>query len=291
MIVGILFAVLAALAYGTASVLQARGARQEAAGRGEPEFASGERDRAGPTLRSTLAAILTVSYLAGMALDGVGFIGTLVSARLIPLFLSQTIMSANLVVTAVLGIVVLGTRLRVRDWTAIGVVVVALIVLGLAAGTEGHAPVGASAHWLLLVLAAAVFIVGTGLVRWLGTRAAVVAGLGAGGLFGIMAISVRVLDGLDPFDVGAILGDPAAYALVVGGVGGFYLFTVALQTGSVNGAAAALVVGETVIPGVVGIVALGDTTRPGWAIVAVVAFIAAVAGAVAVAVSGAAEPA
>ncbi|MFW0789774.1 hypothetical protein [Gordonia sp. CPCC 205333] len=278
MIVGVLFAVLAAFAYGTASVLQARGAQQVA-----PDTASP------PTLRSTLAAILTVSYLAGMALDGLGFVGTLVSARLIPLFLSQTIMSANLIVTALLGIVVLGTRLQPKDWTAIGVVVAALVTLGVAAGDEGHKPVGAVVHWGVLIVGVVVLVGGIALVAWLGARVAVVAGLGAGALFGLMAIAVRILDGVEPLDVGQILSDPAAYGILVGGIGGFYLFTVALQTGSVNGAAAALVVGETVIPGIIGIALLGDTTRAGWGAVAVIAFIAAVVGAVVIAASGAAN--
>lgn len=279
MIVGILFALFAALAYGTASVLQARGARQVA----------DDGPTSAPSLSSTLAAILTVSYLAGMALDGVGFVGTLVSARLIPLFLSQTIMSANLIVTALLGIVVLGTRLRQRDWAAIGLVVVALIVLGVASGEEGHKPVGALLHWSVLLIGVAVLALGVGAVAWLGARVAVFAGFGAGALFGLMAIAVRIVDGVDPFDVGSILRDPAAHAVLIGGVGGFYLFTVALQTGSVNGAAAALVVGETVIPGVAGIALLGDTTRAGWGVVAALAFVAAVTGAVMVAVSGAVE--
>ncbi|NMO04357.1 hypothetical protein HH308_24360 [Gordonia sp. TBRC 11910] len=278
MIVGVLFAVLAALAYGTASVLQARGAQQVS-----------DDSSSAPTLRSTLAAVLTVSYLSGMALDGLGFVGTLVSARLIPLFLSQTIMSANLIVTALLGIVVLGTRLRPRDWTAIAVVVAALVLLGLAAGGEGHKAVGTHTHWGVLIIGIVVLGAGLGVVLWLGARVAVLAGLGAGALFGLMAIAVRILDGVDPFDAGHLLSDPAAYALLIGGIGGFYLFTVALQTGSVNGAAAALVVGETVIPGIVGIALLGDTVRTGWGWVAAIAFVAAVAGAVAVAVSGAVE--
>ncbi|MBR7552119.1 hypothetical protein KC220_26600, partial [Mycobacterium tuberculosis] len=72
---------------------------------------------------------------------------------------------------------------------------------------------------------------------------AVIAGLGGGALFGLMAVAIRILDGVDPFDVGALLPDPAAYAVVICGVGGFYLFTVALQTGAVSAAAASIVVG------------------------------------------------
>ncbi|MFF1946073.1 hypothetical protein ACFVWF_28520, partial [Rhodococcus qingshengii] len=59
--------------------------------------------------------------------------------------------------------------------------------------------------------------------------------------------------------------------------------------GSVNGATAALVVGETVVPGIVGVVVLGDASRPGLEWLAVVGFVGAIAGAVAVAVFGAAS--
>jgi hypothetical protein len=64
---------------------------------------------------------------------------------------------------------------------------------------------------------------------------------------------------------------------------------VALQIGSVTGAAAALVAGETVVPGIVGVVLLGDTSVPGLGWLVVIAFVGAVAGAVAVALFGAAE--
>ena len=84
-----------------------------------------------------------------------------------------------------------------------------------------------------------------------------------------------------------MLADPASWAIAIAGIGGFYLFTVALQIGSVNGAAAALVAGETVVPAIAGVVLLGDTTAPGLGWLMVVAFVGAVAGAVAVAVFGA----
>ena len=54
-----------------------------------------------------------------------------------------------------------------------------------------------------------------------------------------------------------------------------------------KGAAAALVVGQTVLPGAVGIIFLGDVTRSGWGPAAIVAFVAAVVGGVILASSGA----
>ena len=278
MVIGIVAAILAALAYGTASVLQARGAQSVEDG----------TVGAAPSLRSTITAMLTVSFLLGLALDGLGFAGNLVADRLIPLFLAQPIVSANLVVTAVLATVVLDARLSRREWTAVAVVVIALVVLGIGAGEEGHRDHN-WLHWALLGVGVGLFVAVTAVTRVIPRGVAVVAGLGGGALFGLMAVAIRILDGVDPFDVGAILTDPAAYAVVICGVGGFYLFTVALQTGAVSAAAASIVVGETVVPSALGIALLGDSTRPGWAVPTLIAFAAAVSGAIVVATSSAVE--
>jgi drug/metabolite transporter (DMT)-like permease len=288
-LIGLVAALLACFGYGTASVLQAYGARSAAAA----DAADGKTDLAtaggAPSLGATIRAALTPAFLAGMALDAAGFVGSVVSARLIPLFLSQTIMSANLVVTAVLGVIVLGVRLRPRDWVAIATVVVSLCVLGFTSGHIGEDTTGPAVHWGVLAFSIVTAVVGIGLLRMLGARGAVAAGLVAGVLFGAMAVAVRVVDGVDPLKPAVLLADPAAWAVAVAGVGGFYLFTVALQIGSVTGASAALVVGETVVPGITGVVLLGDTSAPGLGWLVVVAFIGAVSGAVAVALFGAAE--
>ncbi len=279
MLIGVIAALVACFSYGTASVLQSHAART----------AVDETTETGPTFRSTVTAILAPLFLAGMLLDGLGFLGSLVSARLIPLFLSQTIMSANLAVTAVLSVVVLKARLRTRDWAAIAIVLVALCVLGFSAGELGTEVPGRHMHWSVLAASVLVFMFGVVLVQVLGKKAAVPAGLIAGVLYGAMAVAVRIVHGLDPFHWDALISDPAAWAVVIAGGGGFYLFTVALQIGSVNGVAAALVMGETVIPGVVGVLLLGDVAKPGYGWLVGVAFATAVAGAVAIAIFGAAD--
>jgi drug/metabolite transporter (DMT)-like permease len=287
-LIGVAAALLACVGYGVASVLQAYGARgSAAAGSGHRE--ESVTDTGGPTLRSTIRAALTPAFIAGMALDVLGFVGSIVAARLIPLFLSQTIISANLVVTAVVGFAVLGVRLRGRDWAAIGTVVVSLCVLGFTAGERGAGNSLHGLHWALLAAAVVILAGGAALIHRLGARAAVAAGLIAGVLYGAMAVAVRVVHGIDPFSLHILLADPASWTIAIAGLGGFYLFTVALQLGSVNGAAAALVVGETVVPGVIGVTLLGDTARDGLGWLVAAAFLGAVAGAVAVAVMGAAE--
>lgn len=281
MLIGAAAAVVACLSYGVATVLQSHGARSSVAD---------ATSTGGPTLRSTISAALTAAFIAGMVLDSLGFAGSIVSARLIPLFLSQTIISANLVVTAVLGVAVLGITLHTRDKLAIGTVVVSLCVLGVTAGQRGTTTATAGLHWGVLSVSILILAGGVAVIRLLGSRAAVPAGLIAGVLYGAMAVGVRVVDGLDPFRADILLADPALWTIVIAGLGGFYLFTVALQLGSVNGAAAALVAGETVVPGIIGVVLLGDSAERGLGWLVALAFVGAVVGAVSVAIFGAAEP-
>ncbi|WP_030767460.1 hypothetical protein [Streptomyces sp. NRRL F-2664] len=279
MLIGLLTAVAASICYGTGSVLQAVGSRRAA--RMSP--AAGVTAHGGPNLSSTAKAAMTWEFIVGTILDFVGFGLGALAARMLPLFLSQTVISANLVITAVLSVRMLGIRLTRKEWASIGVVCTALVLLATAAGHEGghHAPM--STHWWLLGITALLMIGGTVAVRLLGGGAAILAGLLSGLGFGALGVGVRILDGVDPFDLATLLTDPALYAILLAGVGGMYLHTVALQIGSVNGATAALVVGETVLPGAIGVLWLGDASRPGLGWLAIAGFVMAVTGAVAVA--------
>jgi hypothetical protein len=88
---------------------------------------------------------------------------------------------------------------------------------------------------------------------------------------------------LPGFSLTELVRDPAAYALAAAGIVSFMLYATALESGSVTVATAAVVLAETAPPALIGILFLGDHTRPGLAIVAVAAFILAVACAVALA--------
>ncbi|MCW2948438.1 MAG: hypothetical protein JWR24_5155 [Actinoallomurus sp.] len=291
MIIGLVTAVSASACYGTGSVLQAVGSRRSARREAAAASATVTTQHGGPSLLSTAKAAVTWEFMAGSVLDLVGFGLGALAARLLPLFLSQTVISANLVITAVLGIKLLGIRLNRPEWVSIAVVCSALVLLAGAAGPEGGGRTPISTHWWLL--AASVLLIGCGTlaVRWMGSKAAILAGLLSGLGFGVVGIGVRVLNGADPLAPGALLTDPALYAILLAGVGGMYLHTVALQIGSVNGATAALVVGETVVPGILGVIWLGDASRPGYTWVAIFGFALAVAGAVAVAWLGEPEDA
>jgi hypothetical protein len=96
-----------------------------------------------------------------------------------------------------------------------------------------------------------------------------VAGLG----YGVVAVAARILPGYSPAE---LVRDPAAYAAVAGGVVSFMLYAAALDNGSVTVATAAVVLAETAPPALIGILFLGDHTRPGLALVAWLAFVLAV---------------
>ncbi|MFJ8046132.1 hypothetical protein ACIRBX_37035 [Kitasatospora sp. NPDC096147] len=290
MILGLVTAVAASACYGTGSVLQAvgsrRSAREEAAAKGR---SAGVTEHGGPNLSSTAKAAVTWEFILGTVLDLIGFGLGALAARMLPLFLSQTVISANLVITAVLSIKLLGIRLKRPEWASIAVLCAALILLAVAAGPEGGHHAEMAVHWWLLGVTVAVIVIGALVVRLMGAGGAIVAGLLSGLGFGALGVGVRILNGVEPFDLVKLLTDPALYAILVGGIGGMYLHTVALQIGSVNGATAALVVGETVIPGAVGVLWLGDSARAGLGWLAAFGFVLAVVSAVGVAHYGQGE--
>ncbi|MGW4893468.1 hypothetical protein ACWEQL_14565 [Kitasatospora sp. NPDC004240] len=286
MIIGLVTAVAASACYGTGSVLQAVGSRRSAREEAAKGASGGTTEHGGPSLSSTAKAAVTWEFIVGTVLDLIGFGLGALAARLLPLFLSQTIISANLVITAVLSIKLLGIRLKQLEWASIGVLCSALVMLAVAAGPEGGHHADMTFHWWLLTVTTVVLVGGSLLVRRMGSKGAIVAGLLSGLGFGALGVGVRILNGVDPFELGALLSDPALYAVLIGGIGGMYVHTVALQIGSVNGATAALVVGETVFPGAVGVIWLGDVTKSGLGWLGVVGFVLAVVSAVGVAYFG-----
>lgn len=163
------------------------------------------------------------------------------------------------------------------------VVVASLCALGLSSSHEGGGGEQRSFHYGLLVATCVLAGLALLAVYKLGKRGAIVGGAAAGLLFGVIAISVRILRGIDPFDIVTLLTDPAAWTIAIAGAVGFYVHTVALQLGQVNGVTAVLVVGETAGPGIIGVVFLNDSAKPGLGWLAVIGFIGAVVGAVLVA--------
>lgn len=260
-----------AVCFGVASVLQAMAARAAEPGSGS-----------GVDARLLMRALRQWRYVAGLGLDGVGFLLELVALRSLPIYAVGAALAASLAVTAVTAARLLGARLSGREWAAVAAVCGGLALLGLAAGSEGAGDDHGSTalRWGTLVTAALVFAAGAAAGRLPERSRAAVLGLFAGFGFGVVEVAVRLIDGMTP---SALLTNPAVYGLLLGGGTAFLLLTSALQRGSVTAATAGMVIGETVGPALVGVLALGDRTRPGWAPVAIAGFVLAVLGALALA--------
>ena len=288
-LIGVIAASLAAVAYGMSTVLRALGARR-AAQTERDEGIETTNAAGGPTLRSTASTFVDPAFILGTVLVTVGFAGGAVAARYLPLFLSQTIVSANLVITALLGTIMLNIALHTRDWIAIWLVVFSLCLLGMSSSHQTGDSGGRGFHWMLFF--ATIVLSGLALlsVYRLGRHGAIAGGAAAGLLFGVIAIAVRILDGVHPFDPIRLLLDPAAWTIAIAGAVGFFVQTVALQLGAVNGVTAVLVVGETAGPSLIGVMFLGDQAKPGLGWLALVGFVGAVVGAVLVAWYGSGDP-
>jgi drug/metabolite transporter (DMT)-like permease len=263
----------AAVCFGAATVLQAMAARAAAAEGGSGGGGGGEA-------ALLLRAVRQWRYLAGLGLDGLGFVFQIVALRSLPIYVVGAALASSLAVTAVVAARLLHVRLSRVEWAAVAVVCAGLAMLGLASGAEGDERGPAALPWAMLGVAVAMLLLGLVGGRLPERGRALVLGLGAGFGFGVVEVAVRLIDSVSPV---ALLTDPALYALLLGGGAAFLLLTTALQRGSVTTATAGMVIGETVGPALVGVVWLGDRTREGLAWAAVLGFAVAVAGALALA--------
>jgi drug/metabolite transporter (DMT)-like permease len=257
---GLVYAGLAAVFYGTASVFQAIAAKRAPA--------------------SAVKAFLQPTFVIGLALDGAGFVVQFLALRTLPIFVVQAALAASLAVTALLAVPLLKLRLGRNEWLAVAAVCVGLALLGVSAGHESvERPPGAFRVGLLVAVPV------LGLLGWLayklpGRVRAVALGLVGGLFFGVVALAARALSQV-PFP--DFFTEHELYVLVASGVLAFVFYTLGLQRASVTTVTAGLVIGETVLPSVVGVVALGDSTRAGFVPVAIAGFLVAIAASLALA--------
>jgi drug/metabolite transporter (DMT)-like permease len=276
MVVSLLAALVSAVCYGVASVMQAIAVRA-ASRRSMAQVArAGEGVDAGLLVRMARQGL----FLASVAIDIVGFVGQLIALRRLPLFAVQAIMASNLAVTAVCAAWLMKARLAIREWLAVVGVIAGVSLLGLSAGSEGAAKVGREFELGLIVAVAAVAVSGFVVARLPNPVRTPALGAIAGLGYGALAVAARILPGFGPLQ---LIRSPAAYTVAAAGIVSFLLYATALEGGSVTTATAAVILAETAPPAIVGVLFLGDKTRPGLTAVAVLGFALAVLCALALA--------
>ena len=225
-------------------------------------------------------------FVVSLCLDALGFVAQLIALQRLPLFAVQAIVAANLAVVAVVASLVIKVRLSWREWLAVTGVVAGVGLLGSSAGPEGASQAGVMFKLALIVTIAALGLIGLAAARLRDPARTLALGLVAGFGYGVIGIAARVLNGFEPL---TLLRDPAAYAVAAAGIVSFVFYATALEGGSVTVATAAVVLAETLPPAIIGVVFLGDRTRPGLEPAAIAGFLLAVTSAVMLARFGEAD--
>ena len=270
MILGLAGALAAALCYGTATVLQAVGVRRMAAS---------------PASAGVLARARTGHlYAAGLALDGVGFVASVAALRTLPLFVVQSAVACSVAVTAVLSVAFMGAHLRRVEVIALGAIGIGLVALAASASPDQAVTPSGPQTWLVLAGVVPVALLAAPALipaRRAAGSTVIVLALAAGLGFGGVGIAARVLVIPDPW--WHLLADPVAWALAAYAVLSTLCYAVALARGSTTVVAALTFGAETVVPAGIGLLWLGDRVRTGWAGLAVIGFVAAIGGCLALA--------
>lgn len=199
-----------------------------------------------------------VPYLAGLALDGVGFAAFLLAAHALPLFFVQAVGTASIAVTALAARYILKVRLTLNEYRLMAILILGLGILAYSAAPELATPVsngfrGGTA--LVCLIVAAACLASSKQFKERPLFGAFLSGLCFSGL----AVASRIL----PFNVHSwgLSGLALAFALALSGMAGMMLFSMALQAGSATRVYAVNFVTETLVPTVIGLWFLGDLPR------------------------------
>lgn len=265
MLLGLVSALAAAVVFGCSSILQAFGSRQVSSS-------------CGFHARTVGRLLRQPAFVAAVLLNLLGFVLHLVAVRALPLFLAQSGIAASLAITALLAVHLFHDQLSSIEWGAVAAVCLGLSLLTAAAGETGEDRATGPTSVVLFGVAAAMVAGGLVSARADGPVAAAALSLLAGLGFANTALAARLLPELS---VSSLAMSPVAYTLPLSGALAFLLYSLALQRSSVTVATAPMIVLQTALPAVVGVLLLGDVVRSGWAIAALVGSVLTAAGALA----------
>ena len=247
MIIGLGAALAAAVLFGVGAVVQAVAVRRHG-------------------LFSPMVAVVVALYLVGWVLH-------VVAIAYVPLYVAQVGTAVSLAITALVAAWVVGEPLSRLHWWAIVAQVGGLAILALSAGDVGHHDVD-PIHAIVLY-AGLVVLLAAGIVAVRRTGGGIALGVLAGLAYAGSPIASRPLAEPTPdLATGATL-------LVIGlyGLLGFWLYSVAMNRISVTAATAPVILLQTLVPALVGILVFSDEVRVGWWPAAVLGLLVSTTGA------------
>ncbi|MDP9219100.1 MAG: hypothetical protein M3P23_00985 [Actinomycetota bacterium] len=274
MLTGLVLSLAAAVLFGVATIWQAIGVRRRAAvvaGAGPDVVVASATDSASGLLR----LVTDRWYVAGTGLDFIGAVAAAIALQHLPLFVVESCIAASIAVTAVIAVPVLGLHLNRREVIALVVVGLGLTFLAVSSSPTPAEAVSTTAVWVLIGGVAVIALVAW---RALLTTSSLVMALTCGLAFSGMGLAERTLALPDPW--WHVIEDPNLYSLLGYGAVGITAYASAIARGKVTTVTGVTFAVETLVPSVIGIVALNDSPRHGFAAVAVLGFVATVGGAI-----------
>lgn len=255
-----------AVAFGLATVLESIATRRV------------ETDTDAVDARSLARVATQWQYLAGLGVDGLGWLLSLVALASLPLFVVESMIASAIGFTVLFAAVLQKLRPTGRQLWFIAAIALGLVGLAASGASEEAKRTPAAYTWAMVIALVVLAVAGWLVVRFVrGEVAASILGGLAGLAFGGTALCGRAI--LGTFGIGD-LRDPILYALALYGALGMVLLTLGLQRGSVTVATAWLFVTQTVVPSAVGLVVLGDRARDGMVGLAATSFVVTVVAAV-----------
>lgn len=270
MALALVLALGSSLLFGVATVWQAISVRRREAI---------TADSGGPSATDSASGLLRLVtdrwYVAGTGLDLVGAVAAAVALQRLPLFIVESCIAASIAVTAVIAVPVLGLRLHRREVAALAVVGIGLLLLAISSSPTDAEALSHAISWSLL---AGVPVMALVAWRALRTTSSLAMALTCGLAFSGMGLAERTLALPTPW--WHVFADPTLYALFGYGTVGVTAFASAMARGKVTTVTAVTFAVETACPSLIGILALNDAPRDGFAAVAVAGFLATVGGAI-----------
>ncbi len=268
--VALVLALGSTVLFGVATVMQAIGVRRR-----EVATAATGSPSATDSASGLVRLVVDPWYVGGSLLDFVGAVASAVALQHLPLFIVESCIAASIAVTAVIGVPVLGLHLARREVIALCVVGVGLVLLAVSSSPGPAHALTESGAWLLLGGVAVIAALAWCTFR---TTSSIAMAITCGLAFSGMGLAERTLEIPDPW--WHVFGGPTPYALIGYGLIGITAYASAIARGKVTTVTAVTFAVETVVPSVIGLIALGDSSRPGFAVVAAAGFAATVGGAI-----------
>ncbi len=185
-----------------------------------------------------------------------------------PVSLVQLVVVMELPFALILSAVLLGGRLKAREWSALVVMTVGVVTLLLSLAPGGGDPTAVSLiSWLVgLTLTLGVIVAALAGARWT-TRPAVataLAGVAAGVSAGLGAVLVKPVAAAAAGGPGAVVATWQTWVLLAVGAGGFFLLQNALQSGRLVASQPGITLANPLIATVWGVGLFHEQVRGGW---------------------------